>query len=232
MSEENEKPAKPAADDHHPHGVYENFDTYVVNRTVALTNASDPAIAPLLTGAGYPPALIATKLAELNALKVLGAEQKKEYGEQYEIVDKFNDLAKTLHPVYLKQVKYGKLVFADDLAALNTLGLKGSRKRPEASYCTQALLFYEGALANTTYKTLLAARGITEAMLTDGKTGYTNLMAMIPKKKKEIGEAQMATSKRDKAWDTFDEWYTEFKKYGMLALSGVPQLREKLGWKE
>lgn len=65
-------------------------------------------------------------------------------------------------------------------------------------------------------KTMLAARAVTEAMLTEGKTGYTNPMTIIPKKKKEIGEDPMATSKRDKAWDTFYERYTEFRRRSML----------------
>jgi hypothetical protein len=232
MAEENAKTAQPTIVEHHPHGVYEDFDTYMINREVALTNAADAVIAPLLTAAGYPPTIIAAKKVEFNALRNLGVLQKKEYGEQYEATKDFNELASSLHPTYLKHVNYGKLIFKEDKAAMNLLELNGRRKRAEANYVTQAMDFYGGALAKPEYKALFTARGITEAALTAGKNGYTTLKEMISIKNTESGEAQMATTKRDAAWEDFDEWFVEFKKYATLALSVTPQLREKLGWKE
>ena len=53
------------------------------------------------------------------------------------------------------------------------------------AYCNQALDFYGNGLSNATYKAALNGRGITDAQLTAGKTGYTNLKAMIPIKAKE-----------------------------------------------
>jgi len=211
---------------------YENFDLYYSNRLTALTNAADADIVGLLTAAGYPPAIIAAKTAELEALKKLDDLQKKEYGEQYQATKDFDTLAASLHPGYLNHVKWGKLIFEDDLAALNTLGLKGRRLQAESGYCNQALLFYNGVLTNATYKAAILERGITEAALQAGQTGFTNLKKMIPVKAKETGEAQQATSTRDDAWEAFDEWFLKFKKYAILALSDQPQLREKMGWKE
>ncbi|MFZ4797309.1 MAG: hypothetical protein ACOYMA_07415 [Bacteroidia bacterium] len=211
---------------------YEDFDTYYDNRQTALVNASDAQVEPLLTAADYPTATIASKLAELEALKTLNDDQKKEYGEQYEATKNYNELANSLHPIYLTHVNYGKLIFEDDKAAIKVLGLDGKRKRAEMAYCNQALDFYTNGLATASYKAAINKRGITDAQLTAGKTGYTNLKAMIPLKAKETGEAQQATSLRDAAWDTFDVWFMEFKKYATLALSSTPQLKEKLGWKE
>jgi len=211
---------------------YEDFDTYYDNRQTALVNASDPEVEPLLTAADYPPPIIAAKLTDLDALKKLSDDQKKEYGEQYDATKNFNDLANNLYPAYLKHVQYGKLIFEDDKAAIKVLGLDGKRKRAEMAFCNQALDFYTNGLSNATYKAAINRRGITDAELTAGKTGYTNLKAMIPVKTKETGEAQQATSARDIAWENFDEWFVEFKKYAVLALSSTPQLREKLGWKE
>ncbi len=211
---------------------YEDFDTYYDNRQTALVNASDAQVEPLLTAADYPPTIIAAKLAELEALKKLSDDQKKEYGEQYDATKNYNELANSLYSDYLKHVQYGKLIFADDKAAIKVLGLDGKRKRAEMAYCNQALDFYENGLSNATYKAAINKRGITDTELTAGKTGFTNLKAMIPVKAKETGEAQQATSKRDDAWENFDEWFVEFKKYAVLALSVTPQLKEKLGWKE
>lgn len=226
------EPNTPVTDPVAEKSYYENFDLYYSNRVTALTNAADADIVGLLTAAGYPPAIIAAKTAELEALKKLDDKQKKEYGEQYQATKDFDALATSLHPTYLNHVKWGKLIFEDDLAATNALSLKGKRLRPESGYCNQALLFYDGVLSNDTYKAAMVARGITVEKLQAGQTGYTTLKAMIPIKAKETGEAQQATHTRDEAWDAFDEWFVKFKKYAILALSGEPQLREKMGWKE
>ncbi|MDI9365938.1 MAG: hypothetical protein QM541_13360 [Flavobacterium sp.] len=211
---------------------YENFNLYYSNRVTALTNAADANIVGLLTAAGYPPAIIASKTAELEALKKLDDKQKKEYGEQYQAIKEFDTLADSLHPSYLSHVKWGKLIFEDDKAALNALGLNGRRLLAESSYCNQALLFYEGVLNNASYKASVIARGITEAVLQTGQLGFTNLKKMIPVKAIELGEAQQATQKRDEAWEAFENWFVKFKKFAILALSSEPQLREKMGWKE
>ena len=211
---------------------YESFDAYYTNRLTALTNASDADIVTLVAKAGYPPDMISSKMAELEDLKKMDDIQKKEYGEQYQATAYYDELAASLHPTYLDDVNWGKLIFKNDLAALNSLGLKGKRLRPESSYCNQALLFYEGVLSNSTYKAAMEARGITTDLLESGRTGFTNLKKMIPKKAKETGESQQATNARDKAWEKFDKWFVEFKKYAVLALGKTPQLREKLGWKE
>jgi hypothetical protein len=174
-----ENSQSPTTEDVKPKNVantYEDFDTYHGNRQTALTNASDAQIAPLLTAADYPPATIAAKLTELDALKKLSDAQKKEYGEQYEATKDFNDLANSLYSTYLTHVKYGKLIFEDDKAAIKVMGLDGRRKRAEMAYCNQALDFYGNGLSNATYKAALNKRGITDAQLTAGKTGYTNLL--------------------------------------------------------
>lgn len=211
---------------------YEDFDTYEQNRRTALTNASDPEIEPLLTKVDYPPTIIAAKLSELNALKNLIDKQKKEYGEQYAATKNFENEANKLHAAYLKHVKFGKLIFEDDKVALKVMGLEGRRKQAEAAYCNQAISFYENGLDTVAYKNKLNARGITDAELTAGKTGYTNLKNLIPIKVKETAEAQTATELRDNAWELFEDWFIEFKKYAVLTLSETPQLREKMGWKE
>ena len=228
--EDNNKPTPPPSGG--AHTPYEDFDTYHGNRNTALTNAADTEIAPLLTAAGYTPAIIALKVIELAALKKLDDIQKKEYGEQYQATKVYDDLAATLHNNYLLHVNFGKLIFSEDLAATNFLGLNGRRKQAENAYCNQALLFYGGVLDNASYKAAVNARGITDAQLNAGKAGYTTLKNMIPTKAKETGEAQMATSKRDDAWENFEDWFANFKKYAILALSIKPQLREKMGWKE
>ena len=90
---------------------YENFDTYYTNRLTALTNASDPDILTLVAKAGYPPDMISSKIAELEDLKKLDVIQKKEYGEQYLATASYDELAASLHPIYLSDLQWGKTYF-------------------------------------------------------------------------------------------------------------------------
>ena len=211
---------------------YQNIDDYLSSVGVALTNSSDAEIAPLLANRGYTAAIIAAKVTEHANIKTLVSSQVKEYGDQYQATKNYNDAAALIHPKYIEHLAIARIVFADDTAAKTTLGLKGDRKRSASGYCSQALLFYNGVLNNATYKTALATKGVTDAELQAGKTGYTNLSTLEAAQAKETGEAQEATATRDKAIDDLATWYSNFKVLGKIALSGKPQLREKLGWKE
>jgi hypothetical protein len=211
---------------------YQDINEYLSDTSVALTNASDAEVAPLLANRGYSAAIIAAKVAEHATVKTLVSSQVKEYGDQYQATQNYNNAAIGLHPKYIEHIEIGRIVFVDDAAATTTLGLKGKRKRSASGYCSQAVLFYKAATENATYKAALAAKGVTDAELQTGKTGYANLSDLEAKQAKETGEAQGATAKRDKAIDDFAAWFSDFKKLGKIALSSKPQLREKLGWKE
>jgi hypothetical protein len=211
---------------------YQDISEYLSVASVALTNASDAEVAPLLANRGYTAAIIAAKVAEHATVNTLVSNQVKEYGDQYQATQNYNNAAANLHPKYIEHLAIARIVFADDTAAKTTLSLKGDRKRSASGYCSQALLFYKGATDTATYKAALAAKGVTDAELQAGKTGYTNLSDLEAKQAKETGEAQGATAKRDKAINDFAAWYSDFKVLGKIALSSKPQLREKLGWKE
>ena len=211
---------------------YQNLDDFIQEASIALTNASDPDILPLLNRRGYTLDIINSKLNEITVLKELVAKQTKEYGEQYEATKDYAAGVALLHTDYIDNLIIARVVFKDNVAAKTTLGLKGSRKRAESSYCHQAELFYSGILNNPSYKLAVAERGITEEELITGKEGYEKLTLLAAKKTKETGEAQQATANRDIAIDSFNEWYSNFKKIAKVALSKTPQLTKKLGWKE
>jgi hypothetical protein len=226
MDEINPTPAPSGANN------YQNLDDYLRNATTALTNASDAEVAPLLAERSYTKTIIEAKMVELDNVKELVKIQNKEYGDQYQATKNYSDAVTVLHPKYIEHIQISRVVFKDNVAAKTTLAINGSRKRAASSYCKQAELFYKGALENNEYKAALAEKGITDAQLQTGKTGYANLSDLAAKQAKETGEAQGATAARDKAVDNFAAWFSDFKAIGKIALSSKPQLREKLGWKE
>ncbi|MDI9365183.1 MAG: hypothetical protein QM541_09550 [Flavobacterium sp.] len=214
------------------HYDYKNIVTYITESKTALINAAQPDIAPKLAEIGYTSTEITAKLQELETLETLNVVQKKEYGEQYNATTSYTATENALHKTYINNLTIARVVFKNDVGAQVALALNGERKKSKSGYQAEALQFYKGILLNTTYKTALAVRGITEAIVTSQKTGFEGLSDLSADQKKETGEAQAATKKRDYAYDIFDEWMSDFKKMAIVALSDSPQLREKLGWKE
>lgn len=215
-----------------PQNNYQDIVSYLSAAKTALTNAALPAIAPKLVAIGYTEAEITAKLQEIATLEALNEAQKKEYGEQYEATATYTKAEETLHTTYINHLTIARVVFKNDVAAQVALALNGERKKSKSGYQAQALQFYKGILQNATYKATVATRGITEAILTSQKTGFEGLSDLEASQKKETGEAQAATKKRDAALDAFEEWMSDFKKLAIVALSDSPQLREQLGWKE
>ncbi|MGB4773821.1 MAG: hypothetical protein WBP45_01495 [Daejeonella sp.] len=211
---------------------YVDTDTYLAACETALINSADSEIAPLLEARSYTPALLAAKQAELSAIKELVVTQKKEYGEQYDATQAYNNAVGLLHPDYMDHLALARVVLKNNTAAKTALGLKGKRARSESGYCSQGLLFYKNTLSNADYTAALAKVGVSEADLQSGKAGYEALSTQAAAKAKETGEAQGATARRDEAIDAFADWFSDFKEVAIIALRKTPQLREKLGWKE
>lgn len=215
-----------------PQSNYQDIVSYLSASKTALTNAALPDIAPKLAAIGYTAAEITAKLQEIATLEALNEAQKKEYGEQYEATATYTATENALHTTYINNLTIARVVFKNNVAAQVALALNGERKKSKSGYQAQALQFYNGILLNANYKTILAVRGITEAIVTSQKTGFEGLSDLAADQKKETGEAQAATKKRDNAYDIFEDWMSDFKKMAIVALSDTPQLREQLGWKE
>lgn len=212
-----------------PQNNYQDIVSYLSASKTALTNAALPDIAPKLAAIGYTAAEITAKLQEIATLEALNEAQKKEYGEQYEATATYTATENALHTTYINNLTIARVVFKNDVAAQVALALNGERKKSKSGYQAQALQFYNGILLNANYKTILAVRGITEAIVTSQKTGFEGLSDLAADQKKETGEAQAATKKRDNAYDIFEDWMSDFKKMAIVALSDSPQLREQLG---
>jgi len=211
---------------------YKDIVTFIAESKTALINAALPDIAPKLAAIGYTATELTAKLQELETLETLNEAQKKEYGEQYDATATYTAAEEALHTTYINNLTIARVVFKNDVAAQVALALNGERKKSKSGYQAQALQFYKGILQNTAYKSAVAVRGITEAILTNQKTGFEGLSDLAADQKKETGEAQAATKKRDAALDIFEDWMSDFKAMAIVALSDTPQLREQLGWKE
>lgn len=211
---------------------YVDIDNLIGQWRVALTNAADTDIAPELNKRGYTAAIIAAKTTELDNIVTLVNNQKKEYGDQYQATENYNQAEATIHEDYIDHLTLARVAFKKDVAAKTALGLRGDRNQSETGYCSQAVQMYKGVLDNATYVAAMNAKGVTTAELQAQKAAFENLYSLSSKKYKETGEAQAATKARDKAIDDFSEWFADFREVAKVALRKFPQLREKMGWKE
>jgi hypothetical protein len=215
-----------------PKSYYLDVTEFIAVCETALINAALPAIATKLEGIGFTSTEIATKLKELQELSDLNETQIKEYGDQFDATKAYTAAEELLHSTYMNHLTIARVIFKNDIAAQVSLGLNQSRKISNAGYKAQALLMYDAILNNTDYEGKMAKRGITNADLTAQQAAFKGLSVLAANQKKESGEAQAATKKRDAALHIFEDWMTDFKELAIVALSNSPQMREQLGWKE
>ena len=208
---------------------YETLNEFIRTTGIALTNAQLPDVLPLLQKKGIKPADITARLADLETLKALSEKQQKEKGDEKKAGQNYTAQLLLLQQDYPGDVELARLDFEDDAAALTTLGLTGRRKRNRPDYTRQALQLYNGALNDTGYATKLADSGIDNAKLTTMRDGFKHLEDLDTIQVAEDGEAQIATTNRDTAWDSLEDYMGNFYRRAKVALKDHPQLREKLG---
>lgn len=210
---------------------YVNIDAFILAVNTALNNANHPEIEPLLTKRGYNPDSIATAKPMVANLETLHQKQKLEYGEQYEATQTYNKDWDKLNAIYAEHVELARIIFDNDLNNYIQLGLKGKRKQSFSGYMQQAKLFYVNALKDPNVTKKLAQKGIELSELKETQLLIEQVETEKYKQNKETGEAQQATKDRDEAYDSLTEWYSEFKRTAIVALSSKPQLGVILGFK-
>ena len=71
--------------------------------------------------------------------------------------------------------------------------------------------------------------GVTAEKLAAGQAQVDGVEALAAAQKKETGEAQQATQKRDVALEALDGWMSDFVAIARIALEENPQWLEKMG---
>lgn len=184
---------------------YKTIAQFVLDSKVAMINAQDPEIQPLLEKRGYVKADFTGTLTKLDALDDLNEKQKKEYGEKYEATEAYNKAVSVLHDPYIDHLIFARRLFKKNIAAQTAMDLTGKRKQSESGYAQQASIFYKNALGNPAYIAAFAKKGVDKTELESQRKGYNDLVSLAAKKKKETSEAQAATATRDELYDVLHE---------------------------
>ena len=193
---------------------------------LAISNSlSDPEIQSLVAQFGYP----ADKLNEGKALydcalSAVNAE-KAAAGAQQESTRVLAQAEKSAHDAYQALAKVARAVFGKDKAQLNALGLNGNMPLDTAGFLAAAYTLFDNA------RTLpaLADYGYDSVKLQSERTKIVAYDSANQQQEAAKGAAQQSTRDQDAALQALNDWTVQYLKIARVALSGKPQLLEKLG---
>ena len=206
------------------------IDAYLSKARVAIENGKNvPEIAGKLTLFGYAPEQMEVGQQLLADAEAKQNAQKKEYGEQYDATEKQNTLYGEANKEYMKFMKLARIRFADNVDIQQAMRLNGSRKRNLAGFIRDASLFYSNALANENVINGLSKYNITREDLEKGQQLLKDLEQAEAVQKKETGDAQISTQKRNEAMDKLENWFSEFIEVARIAVDDEPEMMEMLG---
>jgi len=197
---------------------------------VALENAElQPEIASAMTDIGYD----ATKIAEgknlLAATQQAYGFNKTEDDETSEAYSSFEVNYDAIDEIYRKHRRKAKVIYRKDPLMLEKLNIDGQMPESYAKWLEVVEKFYTEAIADTAIQEKLARLKIEVEELNAVQAQIGELKIARAAYRREVGESQEATKKKDAAFAKMDDWMSEFYAFARIALEDQPQLLEALG---
>ena len=206
------------------------IDQLISDTGIAIANGiKQPIVASLLLEYGYTPERLAMGEALHKRVSALYLQQKKEDGEKQASTKELQQAFEAVRKVYIPQITVARIVFRDDAGLKVQLNLNGRRKKIRSEWVTQVKVFYTNLLRNAAAMAQMADYGQTLEKLEAGHQLTLELEKQMALHKKEMGEAQEATKKRDLAIKELKAWYADYIKIARLALADQPEYLEMLG---
>lgn len=135
--------------------------------------------------------------------------------------------------VYDVQLEAARIVFEEDTARREALGLNGVMPRAFGPWHTRAAQFYDALAADPEAVTLLADEIGESAEAIDAGRALVEAAAQAHAGRAEgSAEGQIETAERDTAVGDLRKWKKKFRRVIDLATRGNPQLRELFGLTE
>ena len=118
-----------------------------------------------------------------------------------------------------------RAVFGKDKAQLNALGLSGSMPKDTAGFIASAYTLFDNARSLSA----LADYGYDSVKLQSERLKIAAYDTANQGQEAAKGAAQQSTREQDAALQALNSWISQYLKIAKVALSGKPQLLEKLG---
>lgn len=197
---------------------------------IAFTNArAESDIGAALTPFGYTAERLDDLLDLVGDVEVRTATQGREYGEQYAATTAAEAARAALEALFARHRQIARIVYRRGTDAYRGLALDGRVADATAALVAQAGTFYRILADSPDLAGPLAALTLDAAAIADGLARVEAVQAAVAAQAKETGEAQRATAERDDAATRLRAAYADFVAIAKLALSEMPQARERLG---
>lgn len=165
----------------------------------------------------------------LNQAIELNEMIRKEYGDveqAFMLRDQKRDQA---HTTYMQFVAIGRVALKNHTDAMSTLELNGRRVYTYGKWVAQVKSFYNNLEKNNAWMEVMATFGMNSEKLALGRQQLMDTEQFEEEIKKEKGDAQEVTERRDAKFDELAEWINDYEVIVKVALADSPQLMEKLG---
>lgn len=204
------------------------FDEWIARFRLAFTNGQLPEILPVMQTVGYTPERLKEYLESTDKLVEFSQQQKKEYGEQYAEMEKFEKLRAEIDATCRTHRSLMKIVLKDDVKNQVALRLGERLKTAYGAWEQVVENFYSQIKKSPPLMAQAQTVGITAATVDEALDKLVVLRALKKSHRKELAEAQAATERRDRAFDELYPHYREFIDYARILLADN-QLLEMLG---
>ncbi len=194
----------------------------------AFSNAKNPRILAVLTPFGYTEEHLNSLLEQIEEILKLHENQISEYAEQHAKTKEFEELREQLDKIYKKDLAFARVFFKDNTQAFASLQLSGTRKRNIADWQLQVHNFYAQLLKQKELLEKMKIVGTNEEKIENFNNELKRLNVIREQQQTEMGEAQEATEKRDKAIDELYPKYSEMMELAKITLKDE-QMLESLG---
>lgn len=206
------------------------IDANMLNAQVAIENAlGNETIKTALAVYGYSKAKLTEGKVLYEDALTKQIKQKQEYGDQYQATDTLDNVKIEANATYMRHVKIARIALNGQRGTWQALDINGRRKKTYSGWVSQATVFYTNALADKAVSTTLSGFDITTKALTDGLAAIKEVETKLAAQLKEKGEAQDATQIRDDAFESLQDWMSDFITIIRIALEGKPQMLEVVG---
>ena len=193
-----------------------------------IFNSSDPQIMSGLATVGVDEAYLNMGQELFNTTLDLVNEQRKEYQEQSLAYDNFYIDKEEAEAIFSRTFKLVNVHAGTNQNLQDRLQLRAN-SRLIGGWIDDAIAFYNRLQNETEFVDTLTRFKLTSKRIEEELTVMLNLKKLYSEVLLEKGQAQEATSLRNKKMDELQEYSAKLKVMAELGLESTPQLLEKLG---
>ncbi|HEX3047938.1 MAG TPA: hypothetical protein VHY08_24515 [Bacillota bacterium] len=205
-------------------------DDFLLAARIMIDNAqTDPLIKAELANFGYDDTRFQAIKVLYEETAALQAAQKKEFGEQVAATAEVNDLWEKADEMYINTLKIARVALKETPELGKIVLLYGSRKQSLPGWLEQARIFYTNLIEKPELMALMARFGYTPEKIQREFGVYNKLAEQNARQKIEMGEAQAATTARDRKLDELASNISDLRAVAKVALKNDSQQLEKLG---